>query len=85
MENSNVYADWIGEAGITPSQSDIGVNERAVTGLLVKIEVVAANWLVHDVTRPMLLSGLHLYVLSLGYLLGNSALYGKHNLPLCFE
>ena len=43
LENYDVYANWIGEAGIKPPQSDIGVNELAVPGLLIEIEVVAAD------------------------------------------
>ena len=43
LENYDVYAEWIGEAGITPPQSDIGVNELALPGLLIEIEVVAAD------------------------------------------
>lgn len=43
LENYDVYADWIGEAGVAPSQSDIGVAELAVPGLLIEVEVVAAD------------------------------------------
>ena len=43
LENYDVYADWIGEAGITPPQSDIGVQELAVPGLVIEVEVIAAD------------------------------------------
>lgn len=43
LENYDVYAAWIEEAGITPPQSDIGVNELAVPGLVVEAEVVVAE------------------------------------------
>lgn len=42
LENYDVYAAWIGEAGISPPQSDIGVAELAVPGLLIEVEAVAA-------------------------------------------
>lgn len=43
LEHYDVYADWIDEAGIKPPQSDIGVNKLALPGLLIEIEVVAAD------------------------------------------
>lgn len=43
LENYDVYADWIAEAGIAPAQSDIGVAELAVPGLMIEVEVVAAD------------------------------------------
>ena len=43
LENYDVYAEWIGAAGIAPPQSDIGVAELALPGLLIEIEVVAAE------------------------------------------
>ena len=43
LENYDVYADWIAPAGVAPPQSDIGVAELAVPGLLVEVEVVAAD------------------------------------------
>ena len=42
LENYDVHAEWIGEAGITPPQSDIGVAELVLPGLLIEVEVVAA-------------------------------------------
>ena len=42
LEHYDVYADWINEAGIKPPQSDIGVNELAIPGLVIEVEVVAA-------------------------------------------
>ena len=42
LENYDVYAAWIGEAGISPPQSDIGVAELAIPGLLVEVEAIAA-------------------------------------------
>jgi enamine deaminase RidA (YjgF/YER057c/UK114 family) len=42
LEHYDVYAEWIGEARIKPPQSDIGVNELAIPGLVIEIEVVAA-------------------------------------------
>lgn len=42
LDNYDVYATWIGEAGINPPQSDIGIAELAVPGLLIEVEVVAA-------------------------------------------
>ena len=42
LGNYDVYAAWIGEAGISPPQSDIGVAELALPGLLIEVEVVAA-------------------------------------------
>ena len=42
LENYDVYAAWIGAAGISPPQSDIGVAELAIPGLLIEVEVVAA-------------------------------------------
>ncbi len=41
LENYDVYASWISEVDIKPPQSDIGVKELAIPGLL--IEVVAAD------------------------------------------
>ena len=43
LDNYDVYADWIGEVDVAPSQSDIGVAELAVPGLLIEVEVVAAD------------------------------------------
>lgn len=43
LENYDVYAEWIGGAGVKPPQSDIGISELAVPGLLIEIEVVAAD------------------------------------------
>ena len=43
LDNYDVYADWIGEAGIKPPQTDIGVNELAISGLLIEVEIVAAD------------------------------------------
>lgn len=42
LENYDVYATWIAEAGISPPQSDIGVAELAIPGLLIEVEAVAA-------------------------------------------
>lgn len=41
LANYDVYAEWIGEAGIRPPQTLIGVAQLAVTGLLVEIEMEA--------------------------------------------
>ena len=35
LENYDVYADWIGDAGIMPPQTLLGVNRLALSGLLV--------------------------------------------------
>ena len=43
LENYDVYASWIAEANIAPPQSDIGVAELAIPGLLIEVEVVAAD------------------------------------------
>ena len=42
LENYDVYGTWIGDAGVSPPQSDIGVAELAVPGLLIEVEVIAA-------------------------------------------
>ena len=38
LENYDVYAGWVGEAGIMPPQTLLGVNRLALPGLLVEIE-----------------------------------------------
>lgn len=43
LDNYDVYSVWIEEAGIKPPQSDIGVNELAMPGLVIEIEIVAAD------------------------------------------
>ncbi|MDX1479449.1 MAG: RidA family protein [Saprospiraceae bacterium] len=43
LDNYDVYADWIDAAGIKPPQTDIGVNELAIPGLVIEVEVVAAD------------------------------------------
>ncbi|NNF63827.1 MAG: RidA family protein [Acidimicrobiia bacterium] len=42
LEHYDVYAQWIGGAGVMPPQTLLGVNELAVPGLLVEIEMEAA-------------------------------------------
>ena len=42
LEHYDVYASWIGQAGIAPPQSDIGVAELAIPGLLIEVEAIAA-------------------------------------------
>lgn len=42
LDNYEIYAEWIAEAGISPPQSDIGVAELAVPGLLIEVEAIAA-------------------------------------------
>ena len=41
LENYEVYAEWIGEAGIMPPQTLLGVNRLALPELLVEIEATA--------------------------------------------
>ena len=41
LENYDVYAGWIGEAGIMPPQTLLGVNRLALPELLVEIEATA--------------------------------------------
>ena len=43
LENYDVYAEWIGEAGTTPPQSLLGVNRLVLPELMVEIEAVAAE------------------------------------------
>lgn len=43
LEHYDVYAKWIGEAGIMPPQTAIQVANLAVPGLVVEVEVVAAD------------------------------------------
>ena len=43
LENYDVYAEWIAEAGIAPPQSALGVAELAVPGLMIEVEVTAAD------------------------------------------
>lgn len=43
LEHYDVYATWIGEAGITPPQTAIQVANLAVPGLVIEVEVVAAE------------------------------------------
>ena len=43
LENYDVYASWVADANIAPPQSDIGVAELAIPGLLIEVEVVAAD------------------------------------------
>ncbi len=42
LQNYDVYAEWIGEAGITPPQSLLGVSRLVLPELLVEIEATAA-------------------------------------------
>lgn len=41
LENYDVYAGWIGEAGIMPPQTLLGVSRLALPDLLVEIEATA--------------------------------------------
>lgn len=43
MANYDVYADWIGEAGIMPPQTLLGVNRLALPELLIEIEAAAGR------------------------------------------
>ena len=43
LENYDVYAEWIGDAAITPPQTAVGVTELAVPGLVIEVEVVASD------------------------------------------
>lgn len=43
LENYDVYSKWIGEAGINPPQSLIGVARLVMPELVVEIEVTAAE------------------------------------------
>ena len=42
MANYDVYAEWIGPAGVMPPQSLLGVQRLAMPELLVEVEVSAA-------------------------------------------
>ncbi|NND60841.1 MAG: RidA family protein [Gammaproteobacteria bacterium] len=42
LENYDVYADWIGSAGIRPPQSLLGVQRLVLPDIVVEIEVEAA-------------------------------------------
>ena len=42
LENYEVYANWIGPAGVMPPQSLIGVSRLVMPDLLVEIEIQAA-------------------------------------------
>lgn len=41
LENYDVYAGWIGEAGIMPPQTLLGVNRLALPTMMVEVEAVA--------------------------------------------
>lgn len=41
LENYDVYASWIGEAGITPPQTLLGISRLAVPDLLVEVDATA--------------------------------------------
>ncbi|MCZ6671297.1 MAG: Rid family hydrolase [Verrucomicrobia bacterium] len=43
LENYDVYADWISEAGTRPPQSLLGVNRLVFPDLKVEIEAFAAE------------------------------------------
>lgn len=43
MGNYDVYADWIGEAGVMPPQTLLGVNRLALPELLIEIEATAGD------------------------------------------
>ncbi len=43
LENYDVYAGWIGEAGIMPPQTLLGVNRLAIPELLIEIEATAGD------------------------------------------
>ena len=42
LANYDVYAEWIGPAGIRPPMTVLGVTQLAVTGLQIEIEMEAA-------------------------------------------
>ena len=42
LTNYDVYAEWIAPAGIRPPMTLLGVDQLAVTGLLIEIEMEAA-------------------------------------------
>jgi enamine deaminase RidA (YjgF/YER057c/UK114 family) len=42
LANYDLYAEWIGPAGIRPPQTVLGVAQLAVTGLMIEIEMEAA-------------------------------------------
>ena len=43
LQNYDVYAEWIGEAGIMPPQTLLGVSRLALPGLLIEIEATAGR------------------------------------------
>ncbi|MEQ9570053.1 MAG: RidA family protein [Longimicrobiales bacterium] len=43
MENYDVYAEWIGEAGVMPPQTLLGVSRLALPELLIEIEAAAGR------------------------------------------
>ena len=43
LQNYDVYANWIGEAGIMPPQTLLGVNRLVLPELLVEIEATAGK------------------------------------------
>ena len=43
LENYDVYASWIADAGTRPTQSLLGINRLVLPELLVEIEAVAAE------------------------------------------
>ena len=42
LANYDLYAEWIADAGIRPPQTLLGVDQLAVTGLLLEVEMEAA-------------------------------------------
>ena len=43
LENYDVYAEWIGEAGIRPPQTLLGIQRLAFPELMVEVEVTAGE------------------------------------------